>query len=64
MDITICEKTANLAYQRESGAMNEGFSDIWGACVGIFCGSTKSTWLIGRHRRRLENGTRSMSNPN
>jgi Zn-dependent metalloprotease len=21
----VCEKTANLAYQKESGAMNEGF---------------------------------------
>jgi len=29
----ICEFTANLVYQRESGAMNEGFSDIWAASV-------------------------------
>jgi len=29
----ICEHTSNLVYQRESGAMNEGFSDIWAACV-------------------------------
>jgi Zn-dependent metalloprotease len=29
----ICEYTSNLVYQRESGAMNEGFSDIWGAAV-------------------------------
>jgi Zn-dependent metalloprotease len=28
----ICSNTANLAYQPESGAMNEAFSDIWGAC--------------------------------
>jgi Zn-dependent metalloprotease len=25
----ICSNTANLAYQPESGAMNEAFSDIW-----------------------------------
>jgi Zn-dependent metalloprotease len=24
----VCEKTANLAYQKESGAMNEAFLDI------------------------------------
>jgi Zn-dependent metalloprotease len=26
---SICSNTANLAYQPESGAMNEAFSDIW-----------------------------------
>jgi Zn-dependent metalloprotease len=29
----VCEFTADLVYERESGAMNEGFSDIWAACV-------------------------------
>lgn len=29
----VCQFTANLVYQRESGAMNEGFSDIWAASV-------------------------------
>lgn len=29
----VCQYTANLAYQNQSGAMNEGFSDIWGACI-------------------------------
>lgn len=29
----VCEYTANLVYEKESGAMNEGFSDIWAACV-------------------------------
>jgi Zn-dependent metalloprotease len=28
----ICSNTANLAYQPESGAMNEAFSDIWSLC--------------------------------
>ena len=32
--------TSNLAYQRESGAMNEGFSDIWGAAVEYFAKGT------------------------
>lgn len=29
----ICSYTANLAYQNQSGALNEGFSDIWGVCI-------------------------------
>lgn len=29
----ICDYTARLVYKRESGALNEGFSDIWAACV-------------------------------
>ena len=29
----VCAATANLAYQNQSGAINEGLSDIWGACV-------------------------------
>ena len=32
----VCTATSDLIYQRESGAMNEGFSDIWGACVENF----------------------------
>jgi Zn-dependent metalloprotease len=40
--------------------MNEGFSDIWGACVEYF-GSTKSTWLIGEDiERRAGKRLRSM----
>ena len=61
----VCEKTANLAYQKESGAMNEGFSDIWGACVEYFAAPSKSTWLIGEdiERRSGSQSLRSMSNP-
>ncbi|MCL9806606.1 M4 family metallopeptidase [Flavobacterium amniphilum] len=29
----VCTYTANLAYQNQSGALNEGFSDIWGVCI-------------------------------
>jgi bacillolysin len=61
----VCSNTANLAYQKESGAMNEGFSDIWGACVEYFAAPTKSTWLIGEdiERRVGKVSLRSMSNP-
>ena len=61
----VCETTANLVYQKESGAMNEGFSDIWGACVEFYGAPTKATWLIGEdiERRVGRAALRSMSNP-
>jgi bacillolysin len=44
----IDEFTANLTPgTQESGALNEGFSDIWGACVEHRSAPTKQTWLIG-----------------
>jgi bacillolysin len=61
----VCEKTANLAYQKESGAMNEALSDIWGACIEYYAAPSKSTWLIGEdiERRAGHLSLRSMSNP-
>jgi Zn-dependent metalloprotease/chitodextrinase len=64
--------TANLAYQRESGGLNEGFSDIWGAAVEHFAKGNGSdtnpaaaVWLIGDEidRRSDSAALRSMSNP-
>ncbi|SET90929.1 M4 family metallopeptidase [Hymenobacter actinosclerus] len=65
----VCESTANLTYANESGAMNEGFSDIWGACVEAKAvadyGLTgKSTWDIGEQIMKNGGALRSMSNPN
>ncbi|MBC6697419.1 M4 family metallopeptidase [Hymenobacter puniceus] len=60
----ICERTANLTYQNESGAMNEGFSDIWGAAVEYYKAPTKQTWLIGEDIDKVRPSLRSMSNPN
>ncbi len=68
----VCTYTADLAYQRESGGMNEGFSDIWGAAVEHFAkgnGSDlnpdPSIWLIGDEidRRSGSAALRSMSDP-
>ena len=64
----VCEYTADLAYQRESGAMNEGFSDIWAAVVENYAAPNdpnKNTWLIGEEidRRSGSTALRSMSNP-
>ena len=60
----VCERTANLTYQNESGAMNEGFSDIWGAAVEYYKAPTKQTWLIGEDIDKVRPSLRSMSNPN
>ncbi len=68
----VTEFTANLAYQRESGGMNEGFSDIWGAAVehyakgnGNDAAPDASIWLIGDEidRRNGVSALRSMSDP-
>jgi len=65
----VCEKTANLTYANESGAMNEGLSDIWGASiekytVDKFALTGKSTYLIGEEVMKAGGALRSMSNPN
>ncbi|MFK7060703.1 M4 family metallopeptidase [Flavobacterium oreochromis] len=62
----VCSNTSNLVYQNESGAMNEGFSDIWGACIENYSQVNKQIWLIGEdiERRSGHLALRSMSNPN
>lgn len=32
----VCSHTSDLVYAKESGAMNEGFSDIWGAAIEAY----------------------------
>jgi Zn-dependent metalloprotease len=41
-------KNSKLSVPKESGAMNEAFSDIWGACIEYYAAPGKSTWLIER----------------
>lgn len=70
----ICQYTANLAYQNQSGAMNEGFSDIWGACIEQYTlngdlnapqdtasPGTAAVWKIGE--KLAASPLRSMSYP-
>ena len=54
-------KTANLAYQRESGALNEGFSDIFGNTIERWARPAKASWTIGEDFNYV---IRDMSNPN
>ncbi|MEP7141237.1 MAG: M4 family metallopeptidase [Ferruginibacter sp.] len=71
MGHAICQTTAALVYRWESGALNEGFSDIWAACIenyGIInnpsIAPNKSIWKIGEEITiRYQEGLRDMSNP-
>ena len=56
----LTSKTANLVYSYESGAMNEGFSDIFGTAIEFYNG-VNADWLIGED---FGSPFRSMSNPN
>ncbi|MEL7003484.1 MAG: M4 family metallopeptidase, partial [Bacteroidota bacterium] len=61
----VCTSTANLVYRYESGAMNEGFSDIWAACVEAYAAPEKQIWQIGEDIDQINGtGLRSMSDPN
>ena len=53
-------KTASLVYQDEPGALNEGFSDIFGTCIEFYAKPAVANWLIAD-----ETGTalRSLNDP-
>ncbi|HOH99747.1 MAG TPA: M4 family metallopeptidase [Bacteroidales bacterium] len=53
--------TADLDYAYESGALNESFSDIFGAAVEFYAKPTAANWTIGENIGVI---IRSMSNPN
>ncbi|MBT2623115.1 M4 family metallopeptidase [Chryseobacterium sp. ISL-6] len=54
-------KTANLAYQREPGALNEGFSDIFGNSIELWARPNQASWKLGEDFNYV---IRDMSNPN
>ncbi|HNX07946.1 MAG TPA: M4 family metallopeptidase, partial [Bacteroidales bacterium] len=59
----LTEYTANLDYSNESGALNEGFSDIFGTGIEFYAKPPSQTgnWTIGE---QIGSAFRSMSNPN
>lgn len=60
----VCQYTANLVYEREAGAINEGLSDIWGAIIEHKYAPEKQAFLIGEDITKVAPGfMRSMSNP-
>lgn len=54
-------KTANLVYQREPGALNEGFSDIFGNSIERWARPTQASWTLGEDFSYV---IRDMANPN
>lgn len=65
----VIERTANLTYARESGALNESFADIFGAMVEAYAdgGTSAATWLIGEDAYTpgtAGDALRRMDNPN
>ena len=64
----VTQSTADLVYANQSGGLNEGFSDIWGAAIQHYTYGTgtdtapdPSVWAIGEDIKPT--GIRSMSNP-
>lgn len=53
----VCSATSNLVYAKESGAMNEGFSDCWAATIEHYAdpletdAQPKKVWYIGEEIR-------------
>ncbi|UOY94445.1 M4 family metallopeptidase [Ectobacillus sp. JY-23] len=67
----VIEKTANLTYQDESGAINESLADIFGELAELYAGGITVTppdaWEMGEDiytpNKLNDGGLRSMSNP-
>jgi Zn-dependent metalloprotease len=70
----VTEKTCDLVYQYESGALNESFSDIFGTIIEFACqpdgrGSYPdktagyADWLIGEDCIKTQTALRDMRNP-
>ena len=55
--------SSQLEYINESGALDEGISDIWGAMVELFAAPEKDTYLIGEDIMLNQVALRSMLNP-
>lgn len=63
----VTERTANLAYQYESGALNEAMSDIFAANVEFYTYGSSGNWLIGEKcytPSKSGDALRYMNNPN
>lgn len=54
----------NLVYERESGALDEGFADIWGATIEAKMAPEKEQWTMGEDFVMVDPaGFRSFDNP-
>ncbi|MCX6257070.1 MAG: M4 family metallopeptidase [Bacteroidia bacterium] len=57
----LTQYTANLDYSYESGALNEGFSDVMGTSIEFFAKPTTANWTMGEDIGYV---IRNLSNPN
>ena len=57
----VTQNTSNLAYEKESGAINEGISDVFAVCVENEYKTDSEIWTIGEDI--TTNGLRDLSNP-
>lgn len=60
----VTSNSSRLIYWSESGALNESFSDIFGAAVEYEYDSAGFDWLIGEDFMKSKAGFRDMANPN
>lgn len=60
----VTEYSANLVYLNESGALNESFSDIFGAAIDFQSKGAAANYLIGEDIVVGGGALRSMQNPN
>ena len=62
----LTDYTANLIYSYESGALNEGFSDIFGILLEYYIDEDCADWIMGEDFTVAAGkyGLRNMSNPN
>ncbi len=60
----VTDHSANLVYWRESGALNESFSDIFGATIEFYAeGRESGDWLTGEDIYKGIGSIRSLKNP-
>ncbi len=57
----LTEFSAGLIYQDESGALNEGYSDIFGTAIEFFAKPTMANWTVGED---IGAPFRSLQDPN
>lgn len=60
----VTNAASGLVYERESGALNEGFADIWGAAIEAKKAPDKERWVMGEDFVLINPaGIRSLENP-
>jgi Zn-dependent metalloprotease len=60
----LTSNTAQLGGSGEPGSLNEGFSDIFGACIEAFARPNQHDWIMGSDFATNNQFKRNMSNPN